>query len=677
MATPVTSSLRSDDSSVNSDTSRVSLSSHLYKADTSPLSISSQIYKAIKLKRSLSIPVPLCALQWQDVSVTYRTQHGPVVTLRDCTGSVRGGELFALMGPSGAGKSTLLDALTMRKTTGTVSGEVFLNGRRRDRSSFLLASSYVPQEDNFVPTSTVLETMEFYASLTLPMSTSPKICEGAIEERLQSVGLLEKRSQRVGGRLPGGFTLRGLSGGERRRLSIAAGVVHSPALVFLDEPTSGLDAFSALCVMESLRAMANQGHAVACTIHQPRAAILGMFNKVAFLAAGRLVYLGDPSGIRRWLERSGLWDPAHAASASLTDVVLDCITTGFEKPEEQYGTCTVRDESELEHLAIHQRSALEELADPAGWRPISSEGRPGAWRQYCLLQRQQLRLAVRSPATFASRMGLHVLLGLLIGAVYFDLEDSFFDARAGERPWRWMPGGLLPRSGMPRDRVGVLFLLGLTLMLTPMSAISAFIEDRQFFGREAGAGLYGAVPYHAANLVTELLICTMNALLEVSIATQLVGMPLSGNHAMMLAVMVSHHICCSALAQMCGRLSPNQDVAIVLTACYITTCILFANILVKVPEAVAPSVAWMRWGCVLYYTMSALVEVEFSGVLELGLPAGDLAAAPFRIHSAQGEPDALASGLGWQGCLAATWGFYLLFAAVSLAALKFLHKPGV
>ncbi|CAK0802246.1 unnamed protein product [Prorocentrum cordatum] len=570
VATPVPSSLRSSDS-LNSDTSPLSASSHMCPAEFSPLAMSSNIYKAIKMKRSLSIPVPLCALQWQDMSVTYTTQYGPVVTLRDCTGSVRGGELLALMGPSGAGKSTLLDTLTMRKTTGTVGGQVFLNGRRRERSSFLLASSYVPQEDNFVPTSTVLETMEFYASLTMPTSTSPAICRGAIEERLQSVGLQEKRLQRVGGRLPGGFTLRGLSGGERRRLSIAAGVVHSPALIFLDEPTSGLDAFSALCVIESLRAMANQGHAVACTIHQPRAAILGMFNKVAFLAAGRLVYLGDPGGIRRWLDRAGLWDPARAASASLTDVVLDCITTGFDKPEEQYGTCTVREESELDYLASHQQSTLEELVNPAGWPPISSDGRPGPWRQYCLLQRQQLRLAARSPATFASRMGLHVLLGLLIGAVYFDLDESFFDARAGERPWRWLPAGLLPRSSMPQDRVGVLFLLALTLMLTPMSAISVFIEDRQFFGREAGAGLYGAVPYHAANLVTELLICTLNALLEVSVAAQLVGMPLSGNRAAMLAVLASHHICSSALAQMCGRLSPNQDVAIVLTACYISS----------------------------------------------------------------------------------------------------------
>jgi len=260
--------------------------------------------------------------------------------------------------------------------------------------------------------------------------------------------------------------------------------------------------------------------------------------------------------------------------------------------------------------------------------------------------------------------------------VYFDLDESFFDARAGERPWRWLPAGLLPRSSMPQDRVGVLFLLALTLMLTPMSAISVFIEDRQFFGREAGAGLYGAVPYHAANLVTELLICTLNALLEVSVAAQLVGMPLSGNRAAMLAVLASHHICSSALAQMCGRLSPNQDVAIVLTACYITTCILFANVLVKVPEAVPPCVAWVRWGCVLYYTMSALVEVEFSGVSELGLPAGELAAAPFRIRPARGGASAAPGGLGWRACLAATGGFYLLFAAVSLAALKFLHKPG-
>lgn len=85
----------------------------------------------------------------------------------------------------------------------------------------------------------------------------------------------------VGGQLPGGIHLRGLSGGERRRLSIAVGVVSAPSIIFLDEPTSGLDSFAALNVMQYMKSMAElKGHTIVASIHQPRIGIWNMFNKV-------------------------------------------------------------------------------------------------------------------------------------------------------------------------------------------------------------------------------------------------------------------------------------------------------------------------------------------------------------------------------------------------------------
>jgi ABC-type nitrate/sulfonate/bicarbonate transport system ATPase subunit len=85
----------------------------------------------------------------------------------------------------------------------------------------------------------------------------------------------------VGGTLPGGIILRGLSGGERKRLSIANGIMSTPCIVFLDEPTSGLDSFAALSVMSYMRTMAGSGQTVVSSIHQPRAAIWALFDTVS------------------------------------------------------------------------------------------------------------------------------------------------------------------------------------------------------------------------------------------------------------------------------------------------------------------------------------------------------------------------------------------------------------
>ncbi|CAJ1376866.1 unnamed protein product [Effrenium voratum] len=633
-----------------------------------------QVLHAMQARRQLSFPVPYCTLKWEDLEVAYRTHHGRRVTLHRQSGSVEGSCMMAIMGASGAGKSTLLDTLTKRKTLGDVSGKVYVNGRPQDEH-FFFASAYVPQEENLVPTNTVGETVEFYADLTMPRQISSHMRRRAVSERLQSVGLADKEGKFVGGRLPGGFSIRGLSGGERRRLNIAAGVVHSPPLVFLDEPTTGLDAFSALCVMESIRALARAGHVVACTIHQPRQAIVDMFDKVLFLACGHLVYNGPPSGLRDWLTESGLWDPDRALTTSITDMVLDCITVGFEKPPHIYGIHTLRDESDVERLAAAYLKSAPQLDFENGTLPSVSRmvhRRPGFLRQYRTLQWQQLRSSLRSPGTLAARIGLHFLTGVLMGSVYYDMERSYIEPPTGL--WRALPLPLQRHSSMPENRVGVLFLLALAQTVTPNCAMPFFIDDRQYYSKESAARLYGALPYHLANAASEAVVCMVNGIWASGIATYLAGLPLSGNWFSTMAFLVSHHMCSSALVQMCARLAPNQDVAFVLSAGYIIVCMLFANIVVKV-AMVTPFLAWIRWCTFMYFSMAGLIEAEFSGTTEQGFPAGDKVVESFRIRFHYGEEEI--HSLDQMSCLLIVWCFYAFFSTVGFVALKFGSKSQV
>lgn len=135
-------------------------------------------------------------------------------------------------------------------------------------------------------TMTTMETLNFYASITLPDTWTRAERKLRVVEVLTAMGLKHRQKSMVGGTLPGGLMLRGLSGGERKRLSIAAGILATPSVIFLDEPTSGLDSFAALSVMGYLKRMArDNGHAVIASIHQPRAAIWNMFDKVCLRSA--------------------------------------------------------------------------------------------------------------------------------------------------------------------------------------------------------------------------------------------------------------------------------------------------------------------------------------------------------------------------------------------------------
>ena len=108
---------------------------------------------------------------------------------------------------------------------------------------------------------------------------------------MQQLGL--KKCENV---LIGGEKLKGISGGEKKRLSFASEFLTNPAILFCDEPTSGLDSFMALSIMELMQNLARTGKTIICTIHQPSSKIFSGFDRLLLLAEGRTAYLGAASG---------------------------------------------------------------------------------------------------------------------------------------------------------------------------------------------------------------------------------------------------------------------------------------------------------------------------------------------------------------------------------------------
>ena len=305
-------------------------------------------------------------------------------------GEVLPGEMCAIVGPSGAGKSTLLDVLAARKTVGVVGGTVSVGGRAVPASShsrggksgggdrggasvsaaalsdaalfFRKVAAYVPQEDAFVPTLTAAETLTFHARLrarrrggirgggggingdqeraaTCCLSGSSPANDSAaisalVREGLAEVGLSRAGGTAVGGTLPLGLVVRGLSSGERRRLSVACALVGSPSLLLLDEPTTGLDAAAALAVTRRLASLARRGHTVIATIHQPREGVWRAFGKAVLLSEGRQVYGGVASEAASWIgEGLGLGAYRSGRDGAEADWLLDCVNVNFSSIE--------------------------------------------------------------------------------------------------------------------------------------------------------------------------------------------------------------------------------------------------------------------------------------------------------------------------------------------------------
>ncbi|KAJ3052739.1 hypothetical protein HK097_005770 [Rhizophlyctis rosea] len=211
-----------------------------------------------------------------------------LVILEGVHGMVKSGQVMAIMGGSGAGKTTFLDILARRAKSGIVAGEILVNGSFMSDSEYRSIVGFVDQEDTLMDTLTVYETILYSALLRLPRSMTFEEKKARVMETMVELGIEGIANRRVGK-----AGARGISGGEKRRVSIACELVTSPSILFLDEPTSGLDSYNAYNVIECLVSLARTyNRTVICTIHQPRSNIYALFDHLVLLAKGRMVYSG-------------------------------------------------------------------------------------------------------------------------------------------------------------------------------------------------------------------------------------------------------------------------------------------------------------------------------------------------------------------------------------------------
>ena len=227
--------------------------------------------------------------------------------LNNLSGTVCPGQMMAVMGPSGCGKTTLLSILAKRKgdySTNKLFGKakknglVTINGSKYKTYDFCQLGAFVQQDDILFSQMTPKELFAFACRMRTTLDTNA--IESRVNNLLQVLNLLECQDTLVGD-----TAKRGVSGSERKRVSIGYELITNPSLLILDEPTSGLDSNTALKVINLLKKEAQRGMTIITSIHAPSSEIFMKFDKVIVLSDGNQIYNDKPEAVLDYFQSLG------------------------------------------------------------------------------------------------------------------------------------------------------------------------------------------------------------------------------------------------------------------------------------------------------------------------------------------------------------------------------------
>jgi len=442
------------------------------------------------------VKVPF-TLSFMHMSLTLK-DSGTQVLENVCV-AIRPYNVTAIMGPSGAGKTTFLSLLRGQAHYATVSGAMCVNGFPVENLECCkMRTAYVPQED-IVNDALSVEENIVYAALLFNrrghLMTSEVMPMVLRAERL--LDIYHVRTSVVGN-----ATKRGISGGQKKRVSIATELMKEAEMFFLDEPTSGLDSASSMLVISTLHFLASKGVNVSTTIHQPRQEILNLMDNLLLLApGGRVAYFGPIIDLHEHFSRLHYTCPT---GTNIADFVMDTLC-GFVPEDNTKEVRDVKDtidllcnwweanrypllEAEVERenaeLNARVKTTLASLT-----APVSSDTCLNIWRFLSFVQfmkvfatclRRQLRVGQRSMDTVITTCSLMVIFGIIVAFLFGPV--SLDSTNAGSLASQMSSGALV------------------FAMLLQAASMKLFSDDQLLRDREFKAGL-AIAPYFLGKLL--------------------------------------------------------------------------------------------------------------------------------------------------------------------------------
>ncbi|KAI3706587.1 hypothetical protein L6452_24427 [Arctium lappa] len=531
--------------------------------------------------------------------------------LNGITGAVNPGEVLALMGPSGSGKTTLLSLLGGRLTDPTPGGSITYNDQ--PYSKFLKSRiGFVTQDDVLFPHLTVKETITYAALLRLPKTLTKQEKEKRAGDVIGELGLERCQDSMIGNSF-----VRGVSGGERKRVSIGNEIIINPSLLFLDEPTSGLDSTTALRIIELLQDIAETEKTVITTIHQPSSRLFHKFDKLILLGKGSLLYFGKASEAMAYFSSIGCsplisMNPAEFL-LDLANGNMNDISVPFELEDKVHlgnsgrETRNVKPSPAVVHeylveacIANVGKETKKRLTTPTSLdqdnksnvQPMKREWGASWGEQYSILFRRGIKERQHdyfSWLRITQVIATAVILGLL---------------------W-WQSDVHSPKD--LQDQAGLLFFIAVFWAFFPVfTAIFTFPQERAMLKKERAADMYKLSAYFMARTTSDLPLDLLLPLLFLLIVYFMVGLrPTAESFFLTMLIVFLCIVAAQGLGLAIGAALMDLNKATTLASVTVMAFMLAGGYFVK---NVPIFISWLRYLSFNYHTYRLLLKVQYETI---------------------------------------------------------------
>eukprot|EP01035_Chromulina_nebulosa_P025532 gene25532-33328_t len=386
--------------------------------------------------------------------------------LDDVKGEVKSSQMLAIMGPSGCGKTSLLDILGNRSGSGKRFGSILIDGAPRARSYY---PAYVAQEDTLLGTFTAKETLMYTAALTLDFKLGAAGRLEKVNGIMTDLGLTSCANTIVGDLL-----FKGLSGGQKRRLSLGLALMNQPFILLLDEPTSGLDAASAYEIMQLLSNLCtSKGLCIVTTIHQPSSAIWLLFDKLMLLSSGKQIYFGQANEACHYFSSIGYTCPKFSNPA---DYFLTLTNTDFPNHVDINKLNELFKEKISNKIEITLHENKESVAK-SFYNP-----NPSAWHLFVLCHRFFIN-TIRNPGIIGVRLAMYSMISIAIGGMFLVNGHHTTDKDI-------------------QGRMSILEFIFAFYIFQSVAVVPFYMWDSATYNRERLNGDYGPFPFVLANFIS-------------------------------------------------------------------------------------------------------------------------------------------------------------------------------